>query len=345
MLRPDIENTLRPKWVRHSAERPALILTAALANVQRQWPTAEIVSLNIPADGNYNEFDLRLPHDQTAKVFTDSQSGEVLGTFDLLWLNWLVDLHHNLLLGKNGKRTVGYIGIFLFFTSLSGLGLFLIRKPKLRTAFRIRRGVAWKVVNFDLHRALGLFSNALLLAVSITGVALAFPETVATVFRIPREKASARPAKRDGKKDEHASRQIEELLAAAQRAVPGGTPRQVRFPTGGGNQASVRLWLPTDLRPEGNNRVRLEAASLRLVQVERASDWSPAKRWTQLAAPVHYGEWGGALLRILWACIGLVPPVLFVSGIVIWVQPHLARRARSQRAAKEVLILEKELVH
>jgi uncharacterized iron-regulated membrane protein len=35
------------------------------------------------------------------------------------------------------------------------------------------------------------------------------------------------------------------------------------------------------------------------------------KRLTQSATPVHYAEWGGLPLRILWAFIGLVPPVLF----------------------------------
>src|ERR1017187_7220302 len=180
-FRADIEHALRPRWPSASPARPQAILTEAAQDIRRRWPGARIVSLNIPPGaagpnvGAPYEFDARLADGRTAHIFIDSRSGEVLGTFDLPWLSWIVDLHHNLRLGSAGKQAVGVIGLALFFPSLTGLPLWTLRKPNWRTALRVRTRTSWKLANFDLHRSTGLVANALLLTVSITGIYLAYP--------------------------------------------------------------------------------------------------------------------------------------------------------------------------
>jgi uncharacterized iron-regulated membrane protein len=351
VFRADIEHALRPKWTTTMPARPQSVLTEAAQNIRQRWPGARIVSLNIPPgaeDPNVrepHEFDIRLPDGRTAHVFTDSRSGEVLGTFDVPWLTWIVDLHHNLRLGSTGKQVVGVIGIGLFFASLTGLTLWTLRKPNLRTALRVRTRASWKAANFDLHRSTGLLANALLLTVSITGIYLAYPGTVQKVLGVAPDKTprAMKPAKERGEGKTKESKPIEELLAAARQALPSGSVRQIRFADKAGRgQVTIRLWVPGDLRPEGSNRISLDPSTARVLQIDRASDWPLMKRLTQSATPVHYAEWGGLPLRILWASIGLVPPVLFVSGLLIWLQSYFARRdaARRARASRPIPVEE-----
>ena len=93
---------------------------------------------------------------------------EVLGSYDLAWLNWIVDLHHNLRLGPVGKQLVGAVGIVLFLTTLFGLALWIIRAPVWKKALRVQwRGSSWKTTNFDLHRSGGLLANLFLLVIFI----------------------------------------------------------------------------------------------------------------------------------------------------------------------------------
>src|ERR1035441_9098163 len=335
VFRAGIERALRPRWTATSPARPQSVLTEAARNIRQRWPGARIVSLNIPpvaADSNLHdpyEFDTRLPDGRAAHVFVDSRSGEVLGTFDLPWLAWIVDLHHDLHLGPTGKRVVGAIGIGLFFTSLTGLTVWMIRKPNWRTALRVRTRKSWKAANFHLHRSTGLVANALLLIVSITGIYLAYPYTIQRALGVAPDKAPGKTkAGRENPEGKiRESKPIEELLAAARQALPGGSVRQLRFADKAGHgQVAVRIWAPGDLRPEGSNRVTLDPTTARILQVDRASHWSPMKRLTQSATPVHYAEWGGLPLRVLWAFLGLVPPVLFVSGFLMWLVPYFARR-------------------
>jgi uncharacterized iron-regulated membrane protein len=34
--------------------------------------------------------------------------------------------------------------------------------------------------------------------------------------------------------------------------------------------------------------------------------------------PLHFGSFGGPLVQIVWATAGLAPPVLFLSGVIMW---------------------------
>lgn len=34
--------------------------------------------------------------------------------------------------------------------------------------------------------------------------------------------------------------------------------------------------------------------------------------------PLHYGTFGGAATRVLYVLLGLVPPLLFVTGCIMW---------------------------
>jgi uncharacterized iron-regulated membrane protein len=46
-------------------------------------------------------------------------------------------------------------------------------------------------------------------------------------------------------------------------------------------------------------------------------------------SPLHVGSFGGAGVRVAWLVLGLMPPVLFVTGFTMWwtrvVRPRGAR--------------------
>ena len=35
-------------------------------------------------------------------------------------------------------------------------------------------------------------------------------------------------------------------------------------------------------------------------------------------APLHVGNFGGNAVRVVWLVLGLSPPVLFVTGFIMW---------------------------
>jgi uncharacterized iron-regulated membrane protein len=346
VLSPLIEGWLRPAWTPKSDARPSYVLTEASTNIAQQWPNARIGTVSFPAHpGSPIEVGVRIPDGDQLRIYVDARSGEVLGTFALPWLDWLTDLHHHLQVESVGKRIVGSIGICLILSSLTGLLTWAVRSSRWTRMFGKRRGTAWQFTKFDLHRSVGVIGNALLLFVSTTGVVISFPQTVSRLLGAPAEVARPPYPRIEGRPENPlVQATLEKYLAAAERAVPGGTVRQLRIPPTPDRPVIARLWLPGDLQQTGSTRVSFEPGTARVLVVDKPAEWPLPKRIVRAATPLHYGEWGGISLRVLWFFIGLMPAVLYVSGVMMWWGPFQARRKAARAAAARTLVREEDLV-
>ena len=57
-------------------------------------------------------------------------------------------------------------------------------------------------------------------------------------------------------------------------------------------------------------------------------------------APLHVGSFGGTAVRVAWLLLGLAPPLLFLTGAIMWwtriVRPRLARVRSGDRARRSI---------
>ena len=247
-------------------------------------------------------------------VIYDACSGKVLGEINLAWMDWTVDLHHNLLAGKTGRQWAGAIGIAMLASSLSGLLLWLFAKPDLATAFRINLRFSAATAR-QVHRAAGLVASFFLALEAFTGLWLCFPQTMRgmlnAVAPIAREARPARMAHAAGRAG------LNDLMHAAHAALPDGLVREIRLPEGNGN-VQVRMWRPGDFRSLGNNVVSLAAADARVLALDRYSEKPGGNRFMEAMAGLHYDEWGGLPFRVASAAAGFLTPLLFVTGVLLW---------------------------
>jgi uncharacterized iron-regulated membrane protein len=108
---------------------------------------------------------------------------------------------------------------------------------------------------------------------------------------------------------------------------------QLRLSRAPDRPVTARLRTPGDLRRDGSTRVNLDPATAGVLSLDRPEDWPLSKAIVQAATPLHYGEWGGLAPRIFWFLVGLLPPALFVTGIMMWWAPYAARRKAVRLAA------------
>jgi uncharacterized iron-regulated membrane protein len=337
VLRPYIEDLLRPAWTSKSIERPAQILTAASQSIATRWPGSQIASVGFPVrSGQPIEFGIRTADDGELRVFADAWSGEVLGTFSLPWLEWTTELHHHLLVQGPGKKIVGFIGVFLVFSSLTGLWIWARRA----NPWRLIR--ARKLTSFDLHRSVGVIGNLLLLFVAVTGVVISFPQTITQLLGGP--PAADRLRTRGQAKNPVARATLDDYVSAAKRAVPGGEIVRLRLPSGPSRQVMARLRMAGDLSQEGSTRITFESGTTHVLALDRPEEWAFSKEIVRAALPLHHAEWGGFPLRLFWCLIGLMPPALFVSGVMMWWTPFGARRKAARIAATRDLAREENPV-
>lgn len=330
LYRDAIEAALRPAWKASEHAKPASLLMEGDRNIRRRWPDAIPNRITFPRSfGEPYEYQIRSAN-RPIHAYFDAGTGELLGTFEVPWLDSIAGFHQNLLLPPSGRQIVGLIGIGLFLSSLSGLTIWLLRNRSLSSTFRIAWDGSSNRLSFDLHRAVGFTANIFLLILSITGICLGFPETFRGFAEIATGTAGARPP-RISVTPAAMQMPLDAYVAAAIESVPGGSVRELRFPQAADRPVVVRIWRPGDYREEGSNQVSLDPATARVVAVDQPANWSAARKLASIPSPIHYAEWGGPLVKTLWAIAGITPSILFVSGFWFWFVGYRARSRKVKR--------------
>jgi uncharacterized iron-regulated membrane protein len=203
-------------------------LDDAVREIVRVRPDARIRRVRLPASaGDPYLFQVELPAKATEQIVLDSATGRVLGTARAGWVDWMIDLHRNLLSGKQGRKAVGFAGIVLLILSMSGMLMWLTGRRNWRAWTLVRREGPSRRFHFELHRATGLWACTFLAVISFTGIERAFPDTFRSgIISLTGEPATVK-APPGGKA--RSTRPLEEYLQTARTAMPDGVPVELRL--------------------------------------------------------------------------------------------------------------------
>jgi uncharacterized iron-regulated membrane protein len=241
------------------------------------------------------------------QIFIDPVSGEVLGTRKALLppiLTFAHQLHGNFFLGREGRSwAVGPLGVAMLILGVTGLVLWWPRRGQWKYAFFVRRTATGLRFHRELHAATGIWIFIVFMAVSFSGVVLAWPQTTGAnpPGFDPRALPKVEPsdAKRLGPT---------EAVIAATAAVPGLQPRSVTIP--------ARPDAPISVNYLSNGAV----AATVLVDPYRGTVLAvrdPSQRFQSWMRPVHQGSLG-PVWRFLVFLSGLVPALFVTTGLIMW---------------------------
>lgn len=332
VFRRELERAAMPVGSSASDLRRMVSLDDAVKEIARVRPDARIRRVRLPASaGDPYLFQVELTGKVTEQIVVESATGRVLGTARAGWVDWMIDLHRNLLFGNQGRKTVGFTGIVLLVLSMSGILMWLTGRRNWRAWTLVRREGPARRFHFELHRATGLWAFTLLAVISFTGIERAFPDTFRTaIVSLTGEPATVK-VPTSGKA--RSTRPLEEYLRTARAAMPDGVPVELRLDSGKG-VVDLRLHRPGDLAPDGNH-VYLKAESATVMMIDRLSDRPVGARFLAALAPIHYGEFGGIPIKMLWSLLGLTPALLFITGFVAWRRPAQRKSEKLARAPRE----------
>ena len=267
------------------------------------------------------------------RLVCDAATGRVLGTLNAGFTDWMVDLHRNLLAGKTGRKAVGGFGIVLFTLAATGMLLWLLGARKWRAWVSVRPQGSSRRFHFELHRATGLWSYGLLTVVAFTGIGLSYPDTFRNALQQRTGGPAPRKAPRSAESGNWTLRTLDQYIRAGKDAMPDGVPTELRLPEAKAAPVDLRLRRPGDLSLSGNH-VYLEPSSGKVLAISREADLPFGARIFAAFSPIHYGEFGGLPIKVLWSLLGLVPSVLFVTGLLTWRRPS---RRKSPLEVQDVL--------
>ena len=188
-------------------------------------------------------------------VHVDPGSGAVLGARDpsRSLVGWVFLLHFNLLGGEIGHQLVGLTGVALVLNLLTGVWLWWPTLRRIAFGFRVRWSRPWFVVNYDVHRVVGIVSLPVIVLVAATGTALVFYDLSARViygiFLTTPEAATPTPLIDAPRARGDVPLTLDETADLAVRLAPGARASSMYIPASA--REPVTVWLRTvgDTRP------------------------------------------------------------------------------------------------
>lgn len=241
---------------------------------------------------------------------------------------WTKELHTDLLAGDAGEGLNGWGGVAASALLLSGLWLWWpATKRQLRLRLTIRRKVSFRRTTYDLHNVVGFYSLALLFVVTVTGVGLCFNRPVRSfVFA-----HTSNERKRTPRLTFSGPRLDPDLLLeTARREVPDARFIVATFPTRPNAPFTAMLQRNgAGFFPYVNLKLDPTTGSV----IDRADDATASlgEKIMRQIAVLHFGFWGGTASKILYILLGLVPLVLYISGIALWWNRLAAKRNMKRR--------------
>lgn len=260
----------------------------------------------------------RFEYDLVKKqVFSPSEKSA--GFFD-----WLLRLHREMLLGSIGKLYVGFVGLTYVFMLLSGFfiyGKFMKGRP----LGDLRVATVPRLV--DLHKFAGVVTFGWAFVVAVTGVFLAFNSVLIKLFLSYSLQHLALQYK-DTSKNEVNLAPIGQVIETALQAKPESVVTYVSFP-------NTEFGIPGQflLLTNGNTPLTKRLSEMVVVNAETGllteTIALPAYlKIVLLSEPLHFGDYGGLFLKIIWAIFTLCSLGVAVFGVVSYVLKQVKFKAK-----------------
>ncbi|NOU14972.1 MAG: PepSY domain-containing protein [Methylococcaceae bacterium] len=241
-------------------------------------------------------------------------------------MTWLFDLHYALLLDEIGKTLMGIIGFVLLIPVISGIYLWWPASGKWRQAFLMKRHASKSRFIFDLHKTNGVYSLVILLLLLISGAILNLHSVFNPVINYlsPMYQAEAN----------HSNYQagvsritLDQAAAFANARYPEAKLRWIETPDG--QVGTYRIVLYQEGEPSlrfPKTTVWIDQYSGIVLSIRDPKEEYAGDTFMNWLHPLHNGEIAGMTGRVVVFISGFVPAILYVTGLIRWLQKRRAKR-------------------
>jgi uncharacterized iron-regulated membrane protein len=280
----------------------------------RDDPNAMFVSVgeSITSDPTNNRF-VRM--DSHTGAYLDSP--DVTGRFTYIMLR----LHVDMFAGLPGKLFLGLMGILFCVAIISGI---VVYAPSMRKLdFGAYRGHRPRIVRWlDIHNLAGILLVMWTLVVGFTGVINTWADLVLKMWQYG-QLAEMTAQYRDRPPPTKLT-SVQAAVDVAVRAVPGMTPSFVAFP---GTAFSSKSHYIVFLKGDTPVTSRLLKPALIDAETGKLTDSRDMPWYVTtlfISQPLHFGDYGGLPLRIIWAVLDVLTIIVLGTGIYLWLRRRKA---------------------
>ena len=292
-----------------------------------------IVYIEIPiAAGRAYRFFSKNAIGDRLEIFINPYTGDVIDT--RIWGNYfasfIYDLHSNLVSGSAGHFVIGIVGLVILLMLLSGLYRWWPKSRRWRSALLAKGRAAPIRRHFDLHRLTGAYMAVFLIVSATSGVYLCFPGQFKAVvaWALPVAAPEAVTIAAPSPSTNLAAGTVmgldltldlDQAIALGKDVFPLATLSRVYPPATAYDPIKLRFSQPTEVsRRVGRSEVWVDPYRNTVVAVKDPINSAVGDRFLYWLFPLHNGEAFGLIGRCFVFVLGFIPPILFVSGFLLW---------------------------
>ncbi|MES2688318.1 MAG: PepSY-associated TM helix domain-containing protein [Pseudomonadota bacterium] len=317
------------------ADTPRASLDRVIATAKAIHPERVVQFVSQPEDDNGLWFvtltPTPAPTDDFKSVAVDARTAVVLAQpkFDEGFMYVMFKLHVDLFAGLPGKLFLGFMGLLMLVAIVSGVVLYapFMRKLDFGTVRRQRQPrLKW----LDLHNLLGIVTLVWAFTVGATGMINTWADLIIKYWQHDQLSTLLAPYKGQPPVPPAERGSLQAALDAALAAAPGNKLSFIAFP---GTAFSSPHHNTVFLR--GNTALTSRLLTPVLVDARSgAVTAKPDLPWYLTALlvsqPLHFGDYGGLPMQILWALLDIATIIVLGSGLYLWV-----KRGQPQSLAQE----------
>ena len=270
------------------------------------------------------------PTDQFKSVAVDARTGLAVREYRIGegFMDLMFRLHVDLFAGLPGKLFLGLMGLLLLIALVSGVVLYAPFMRKLDFG-AVRKDRSTRVKWLDLHNLIGIVTLVWCFVVGATGMINTWAELLVQYWQYDKVTALLAPYK-----DQPLLTVAERapLQASMDTAMQAGDKRKVSFIAFPGTSFSSPhhntffLKGTTPLTSKLLQPLLIDAKTSQLTAAPELPWYLTALLVSQ---PLHFGDYGGMPMKILWALLDVATIVVLGSGLYLWLRkPQGARKDR-----------------
>ena len=280
--------------------------------------------------------------DDTRQVLVNPHTADFLGDRDYnkSLTFYLRHLHERGFQAHCGREFVGSFGIALLVSTVTG---FLIYGNFMRSMSfaQIRRGQGIRAVFDDWHKLGGVTALLFNLVIAIAGIWLGW--SVEALNLAGKQPDGGVPlvlskAERTIPPAEDAPMRVDydAVLAAACGAFPNFEPQSL-FPTRDGRRHVLFLGKPAGASyQDGADKVLVDKANNSVTHVFRVQNAGVVSKLYYIAEPLHFGGFGGIVLKLVYCLFGLAAGVLSITGFVVYWKRTERKESGERRPSRAI---------
>ena len=239
-------------------------------------------------------------------------------------------MHVDMFAGLPGKLFLAFMGIMFIVAIISGVVLYAPFMRRLEFA-QVRHDRSSRTRWLDLHNLIGVVTLSWALVVGITGVVSACADLLIEAWRAESLATMLEPYQDAPPLTARAP--ASNLLKIATQAAPGMQPDFIAFPGtrfSSEHHYSVFMNGSSHLTSHLYTPVLIDAQTLEVTAVGGRPWYMDA---LGLSQPLHFGDYGGRPMQILWAILDVLTIIVLGSGLYLW----WVRRRGTQTVAREAV--------